>query len=306
MKHYFQLQYKMLNRHLVDFGIAPVLAYPLIFIACIYGSLAFFERFEIASYVYPFWSVSLLLKLSTKNRNDFLKLSFSSKNYKKIRVLENGLLILPFVVFLLYKQDFLISLVLLVLAIGLSFIKINASTNFTIPTLFKKYPFEFTEGFRKTFFVFPLIYFLLFMGVKVANFNLAIFSLVLIFGVSLSYFYKTESAYHVWMFKLSPKAFLHMKIKNAIRSVSYLTLPMLIILGFLFPSNIVVIIGFQLIGYVYLAQFILAKYTAFPKQMSLPITIVYGISFVFPPFIFFTFNHFYKKAIEQLNTVLYD
>lgn len=306
MKQYFQLQYKMLNRHLIDFGILPIIACFLFIAVFIYGSHVFFERYEIALYLYPFLGFSLLFKLSTKDRNDFLQLSFSAKKYKQVRVLENSLLIFPFVIFLSYKAAFLIGLATYVVAICLSFVKIEVNTNFTIPTPFKKYPFEFTEGFRKNFFVFPLAYLLLFMGIKVNNFNLAIFSLLMVFGMSLSYYSNTEKAYFVWMFKLSPKEFLCMKIKTAFRHVSFLTLPMLIALGYFFIDNIAVIVGFQLIGYVYLAGFILAKYSVFPKEISFPVSLEYFISFIFPPFLFLTFGNFYKKAIEQLKTFLDD
>jgi len=95
MKYYFQLQYKMLNRHLVDFGIAPVIAYVLLISVFVFGSLQVFERLSFALYLYPIIGLSNLFKLSTKKRNDFLKLSFTSINYKKIRILENSILITP-------------------------------------------------------------------------------------------------------------------------------------------------------------------------------------------------------------------
>lgn len=296
----------MLNRHLVDFGITPILAYLLSIIGFFYGSLKFFEKYEFTVYAYVFIGVGWLLKLSEKHRNDFLKLSFTSKKYKNIRVVENLLLITPYILFLIYKQFFLSGLILASSAVLLSFIQINTNTSFTIPTLYKKYPFEFTEGFRKTFFVFPLAYIFTIIGIKVDNFNLGIFSLILIFGVALLYFSKTEKSYHVWLFNKSPKEFLYAKIKTAIIYTSWLSLPIIIVLSVFFIDEIIILIAYQLIGYVYLIQFILAKYAVFPKQISLPTVIIFTISIAFPPFVFFTFWHFYKKAIQQLNTVLND
>jgi hypothetical protein len=44
-----------------------------------------------------------------------------------------------------------------------------------------KYPFEFTVGFRTNYFMFFITYFLAIMAIHVDNFNLGIFSLILVF-----------------------------------------------------------------------------------------------------------------------------
>lgn len=306
MKQYFQLQYKMLNRHLIDFGILPLFAYLFFAVLFFYGSNQLFARFELAAYIYIFIGLSVVSKASNKKRNDFLKLSFPSKKYFNIRIVENILFISPFVFFLIFKEVFIFGIVLLVLAILLSFIKIAFTSNFTIPTPFKKYPFEFTEGFRKTFFVFPIACFLTFKGVESHNFNLGIFSLVVIFGLCISYFSKTEKPYYVWLFNKSSKDFLYYKVKIAFIYVFLLSLPIVLILGIFFPSEIIILIAVQLIGYVYLTQTILAKYSVFPSQMSLPTAIILFLSISFPPFVFITFGYFYKEAIKKINSVLYD
>ncbi len=306
MKQYFQLQYKMLNRHLIDFGILPLFAYLFFAVLFFYGSNLLFTRFELAAYIYVFIGLSVVSKASSKKRNDFLKLSYSSKKYFNIRIVENTLFISPFVFFLIFKQFFIFGGILLVLAILLSFIKITFTSNFIIPTPFKKYPFEFTEGFRKTFFVFPIAYFLTFKGVESHNFNLGIFSLVVIYGLCISYFSKTEKAYYVWLFNKSPKDFLYYKVKIAFIYVFLLSLPIVLILGIFFPSEIIILIAVQLIGYVYLTQTILAKYSVFPNKMSLPTAIVFFISIKIPPFVLVSFWYFYKEASKKLNTVLHD
>lgn len=306
MKYYFQVQFKMLNRHLTDFGIAPIIAYALVVIAFIYGSHVFFERYEIAQYLYPFWGISLLLKLSKKERNDFLQLSFSVKKYTQVRILENSLLIFPFVLFLSYKTAFLMALATYVIAVCLSFLKVQLNINFTIPTPFKKRPFEFIEGFRNTFYVFFLAYGLSIIAIKVQNFNLAIFSLLLVFGVCMAYFSKTENAYFVWAFNQNSKEFLCRKINTAFIYVSWLSIPICLLLLVFFTDKIIIIIAFQCMGYAYLAQYIFAKYSVFPNQMSLPTILVFGLSIAFPPFIFFTFWYFYKQAINKVNLFLHD
>ena len=306
MKYYFQLQVKMLNRHFIDFGIEPLIAYVLLAICFIFGSHVLFEKFEFALYAYPFIGLALLSKLSSKDRNDFLKLSFLSKEYKRIRVIENLILVSPFVFFLFYKKAFIIAILLYVLALLVSFLKLQVSTNITIPTLFKKDPFEFTEGFRKTLLVFPVALLLTITAIKVHNLNLGAFSIIIIFGTCISYFSKTENPYYVWMFNKSPKEFLHYKIETAFKYASLVSLPITVVLSVFFTSEIIILIAIQLIGYVYLAQYILAKYSVFPTQMSLPTVIIFMLSISLPPFVFFTFPYFYIEAVKKLNPFLDD
>ena len=306
MKEYFQLQWKMFNRHLIDFGITPFLAYPILILIFVFASNALFERVAIASYVLPFFAIIYFLKLGGKIRNDFLRISFSSKKYKQIRILENLLISFPFVVFLVYKSEFLIALVLLIVAVVFSFIKTPSGSNITIPTLFKKHPFEFTEGFRKTLYMFPIAGFLTYISIEVNNFNLGVFAIVAVFLVCISYNTKTEENYFVWMFKKSPTDFLRYKIKVAIISTSLLMIPFLIILGIFYPEYIHFLVLIHIVGCFYLAQFVIAKYADFPRQINFPIAIILLLSISFPPNLLFTFPYLYKKAIQKLSIVLHD
>jgi len=296
----------MLNRHLIDFGITPIIAYFIFIGVFVFGSHQLFERIGFALYIYPIIGLLNVFKLSTKDRNDFLKLSFASISYKKIRILENGFLILPFVLFLLYKQAFLMGLVLLVLAIILSLIQFNVTSNFTFPTPFKKYPFEFTEGFRKTFYIFPFIAFLTYKSVEVDNFNLGAFSILIFFISCISYFLKTEPSYYVWVFNKSAINFLRYKIRNAIIATSFLVLPIIVVLSVFYTNYIHFILMIYFVGCLYLALFITAKYADFPKSMNFPIIIILFLSISFPPNMLFTFPYLYKQAIKKLKTVLND
>jgi len=260
MKAYFQLQYKMFNRHLIDFGILPALAYILLTLLFWFGSEHLFFNLPFAIYIYPFIGISFVFKLAAKHRNDFLKLTFSS-NYKKIRIVENSITILPFVFYLCYQQSYLVALLTLLVAISISFVTFNTELNMQIPTPFKQYPFEFTEGFRKTFLVFPIAYALCAIAIKVTNINLAIFSLLVVFGTAISYYYKNEESFFVWLHNQSPKKFLYLKIKRALVYVSWLSLPLVMSICLFFSSKILIVIAFQMLGYLYLILFIIMKYS---------------------------------------------
>jgi peptidoglycan/LPS O-acetylase OafA/YrhL len=117
MKEYFILQCKMTNRKLKDFGLNPLLGYLLILTSFLVLSIFLFHKTEFALYVYILISLALTAKLSEIGRNDFLKLCFNNTHYKLIRIAENFSVTLPFLFFLLYKESFVGSVILVVLSL---------------------------------------------------------------------------------------------------------------------------------------------------------------------------------------------
>lgn len=308
MRWYFELQFKMLNRHLKDFGIPPLLAYLVLITIFILGSNLIFYTLEneFGTYCYSLLSILTLIKLREKKRNDFLKLSFTKKSFYKVKILENLILVTPFVLYLIYQREYIFTLYLYVIALLFSKLAINLPSSFVIPTPFSKKPFEFSVGFRKSFFVFPIIYWLTYKAVEIENFNLGIFALIALFIVLISYYTKMENEFYVWSFKYTPKEFLLEKIKIGTIYALLLSLPIFVTLSLFFIQYIAVIIVFQCLCFLYLIQAIIAKYADFPKQMHLPNAMIFWLSISLPPLTLFTFRYFYNKSIQNLKSVLND
>ena len=304
MKEYFKLQYRMLNRKLDEIGFSPILGYVLAIIGFYGISFYLFSKTEFAEYFYGLISISFISKLSEKRRNDFLKTIFPINNYRKLRIIENLIVAFPFFLFLLYKLSFLITVILFSLSILISLLNFNNSFNFTIPTPFGKKPFEFSVGFRKTFYIFPFAYFLTYQSILVGNFNLGVASMLLIAIVILSYYSKPENEFYVWSFNLSVKDFLINKIKIGLLYFTFLSLPIIISLIMFFPYETKTLVVFLLLGYIYIITIILAKYSAYPNEMSLPEGMLIGISLMFPPMLLGLIPLFYSKAIKQLKPIL--
>ncbi len=186
----------------------------------------------------------------------------------------------------------------------LAFLQFKLATNFTLPTPFYRWPFEFATGFRKTFYLHLFAYFLMLMSVLVDNFNLGIFSLLLVLVVCLTYYSELEADYYVWINAQKPKGFLGHKIKTALIYSSILSLPIIVALCGFYPHYAHIILGFQLLGYSYLTAFILAKYSAFPHQMGLPQSIVLAICFTMPPLLLLVIPIFYRQSTNKLNRIL--
>ena len=304
MRYYFSLQFKMLNRHLTDFGLLPVAGYLISLLTFIGISVFLFSKTEYAEYIYIVVALSLLLKFSETDRNRFLKSSFNVNDYYKMRITENVLLALPFAAFLLAKTFFLPAALLMITCVFLVIVNFKSTLNFTIPTPFSKKPFEFIAGFRNTFYIIIFALFLIFMAITADNFNLGIFALILILLIFMTYYANLENEYYVWIYSLSPNEFLFHKIKIAIMNSTILCLPVIASLGIFFPGNIGVIAGFQCLGYLYLITVILAKYSDFPNKMNLPQVLVIAFSISFPPLLLGVIPFFYFKSITRLKEIL--
>lgn len=303
MRHYFQLQFCLLNRHIRDFGLHHWLGWPLAAVLFVGLSQLLFHKTILAGYVILLAALSIVSKLSGHGRNEFLQICFPSQ-YRQIRLMENILVSLPFMVVLLAKGRYGEAAALAIAAVAFAFIKWGLGGNFTMPTPFGKRPFEFLVGFRKTFYLHLIAVFVAVMAIMVHNFNLGIFALVVVFFICMAYYSEIEVGYYIWVHAHQPRAFLRNKILTAVRQATILSLPLAGVLSLFFQENIPILFAVQILGYLYLATMVLAKYAAFPQPIGLPQSLILATSFAMPPMLLFTVPFFYKKSIKRLALVL--
>jgi TRAP-type mannitol/chloroaromatic compound transport system permease small subunit len=306
MKDYFYLQYIMTNRKMKEAGLPPLLGYLFVLIAFVLLSAYVFQKTDFAKYLVILISLSSIFKLSENTRADFLLSTFGDKIKMQIRILENTILCLPFVLLLLYKSCFLEASMLFLSSLLLSLFTLQSAFHFTIPTPFSKNPFEFSTGFRKSFFLFPIVYALTFMAIKVDNFNLGLFSMLLIFLVAMSYYPTPENEFFVWVHADSPKSFLKKKMTVALSYVMLLASPILISLLIFYPMEFEKTLLFLLISVLLLPTIILAKYTAYPTEINFPEVIKIALCLFFPPLFVVMIPYLYFKAGANLNYILND
>lgn len=304
MRHYFNLQSRLISRHIDDFGLPPVLGPLLGALLFIALSIFLFIKTELAVYVYLLVALSTLTNLSGGSRNEFLRTCFTDGDYRQVRLLENAIVALPFFGFLLFKAQYLPAAGLTLGAVLLVFLNFDRSDQFTLPTPFGKRPFEFVVGFRKTFYLYGLAYFLTIMAVVVDNFNLGAFSMLGVFVACLSYYGDLEPGFYVWVHAQGPKAFLWEKIKTALLYSTLLCLPVVATLAIFFWGNAYIILAVLFVGNLYLTTMILAKYSAYPQAIGLPQSILLAMSLTLPPLLLFIIPFFYKNSIKHLNRVL--
>lgn len=304
MQKYFELQFKIITRRLIDLGLAPALTFiggAIVFIAF---SVWLFFKIPLAVYIYPVIALSIVLKLSEHRRNNFLKNLFPLHQFYKLRIIENVLIILPFLLFLIYKNLLLAAPGLLIAAIALVLFDSAKDINLTIPTPFYKKPFEFIVGFRKSVIFILLAYILTIISIVYQNFNLGVFSLLLIFFICFSFYAQPETVFYVWIYHLNARAFILNKIIIALFFSTVLCLPAAILLGVFFSANIYLVIGCQLLGYVFLTTIVLAKYSAYPSNLNLPQGLLLVISLLLPPLLVGVIPFFYLQSLKRLKVIL--
>lgn len=306
MKDYFELQYVLTNRKIKEAGLNPILGYLLALTAFVLISEYIFQKTEFAKYLVILTCLSLQFKLSEKNRTDFLLSTFGDKTKMKIRILENFFLCIPFVSILVYKSFLFEATILFLCSTILALFSFHSNFNLTIPTPFSKKPFEFSTGFRKTFFIFPIAYALTVIAINVDNLNLGIFAFLLVFLVSLSFYHKPEQEYYVWIYAETSKVFLKNKVFNASKNATLTAAPIIISLLVFYPYEFELILIFFLIGLLFLWTVILAKYSAYPDEMNIPEGILIALSLYFPPLLLATIPFFYSKSMNKLKYLLND
>src|SRR5690606_2453560 len=120
--------------------------------------------------------------------------------YKKIRLLENALLVLPFSALLALKDRILLAIILLLLSACMSFLKFKINQRLIIPVPLRKMSVEFIMGFRSNFWLILFLYIISAIAVSVRNFNLGMVSLLVLQLLCIGFFAKTEPVYFVWIY----------------------------------------------------------------------------------------------------------
>jgi hypothetical protein len=304
--HYFKFQSSIAARKIKDSGLDPWLGILLFGILLTGGSVYLFSKTDAAGYFIALIGLALLIPFSEKERNDFLRITLSKKHYQSIRLLENGLMLLPFLIVLLAFAQITIALVVLAMGMLMSFQRMGKFQSTVRYSPFGKHPFEFASGIRNSALLYLAVDALLIPAMMSNNASLGMFVLGMHFLLAFSFYTQVENEILVWNFHGGPKKFLLHKISAAFRQITLLNFPVVLILCLSWPENWWIILVVYVFGLLLLSTIVLAKYSAFPRVMNVPEGIVIAIGVSFPPLLILAIPYFYKKAQRQLQTILYD
>ncbi|ANH81759.1 hypothetical protein A8C56_12895 [Niabella ginsenosidivorans] len=304
MQHYFQLRIRLLNRQFKDFGLPPAWGWFLSGVLFTGASWLLFSKTSYAPYLYSLFALAYLLQLSERKRTGFLKITFPRNSYRKIRLLENGIVALPFILFLLVKQNYAAAFTVLVLGLTVSFFDHSIAFNKTIPTPFGKKPFEFLVGFRTYILLISGLYLLTGIAIAVHNFNLGLVTFAAFLLLQVTFCSQPEKLFYLWNDARPPKVFLAEKIKtSALHSICLSVLPLLALL-IANPQKWWLLLALQLLACFYNALLIFIKYSTYPHEIDLVQFLTFIACIGFPPLLLGGIPFYYSRSVNNLSRYL--
>ncbi len=304
LKYYFSLQWLRLSRWFEEQGINPWLGVLLSIVGFLGVSKLLFYKLDVAGWVYVGIALYTLSQLSSRERNGEMQRMASRKSYRRWRILENVGYMSPFVIFLLYEKAMWEALVLAGIGIMMSLFVMRTLVVRTIPSPFRRIPFEGIVGFRLTIIVFLVIYLLLIPAIGVGNFNLGLVSLIATYLIQLSFYLNPEKEYFVWIFSLSIEKFLKKKWLNAQFVALVLSLPFALILVCFFPDKWMLILGAILVGHLWVSAGVFSKYGVYPKEMNVAQGFIMALGIIVFPLLGIFIPLYIKRSKEKLRLYL--
>lgn len=303
---YFKIQFRRFVRSSKSIGLNPIAGVLISTLVFYMLSYYLFRKVKYAEVIYSFLLVISIYPLSYSDRNDFLKTIFKPKTYIRIRLLENLIVSIPFLVFLVMEKHFYLSVILILTLIVFSIYSKAGKSSVVIPSPFSKKPYEFTVGFRKTYGVVILLYSIFAISIYVKNFNLALVALFGLYILCMNFYSKQEPIFYVWVNAKSSSVFLKDKIFTSVLYSFFFSLPVSLVLSASFPANIFLVIITVFIGVLNVCICVVGKYSNYPHAINLSQILQIVLVFLFTPSFVFVFPNLYKQSIKRLNVYLHD
>lgn len=298
IRYHFGLQLKRLSRLFDENGLIPIFGFVGIPILLILLGQLIYMREDYGPYAIA--GLSALFSMDMAR----LDLQFRRSLYGKwtatyIALLESLVLALPFLLLLLWHQNWPLAGALLGLCTLTPF-TIGSISRKAIKTPFYKIPFEFIRGFRMYWPLYIFLFFILFQAISVHNFNLGAFVLGACSISSLFFYSYQEPPSYVIDDIRNENSFLFSKLRHAWFGNLILCSVITAILLFFFTDNWLLITGIIIAGQILLSAMVLAKYSAYPRDMQLPQIIMLGFIFWLPPTIVIVIPLLYRSAKKSL------
>lgn len=304
MKNYFLLQISFFERRFEQAGFNFKLAIILLLGALGGLSYLLYQKTNYAGWILSFMALSFCLNLSHKLRTEFLQITFANQLFRKIRLLENLTIILPFLIVFVVFQDWISALVLCILSILFSQLTFGKGARLVIPSPFGLQPFEFLLGFRRYFWILPLAIGFILIGWKYANFNLAIVAFAVMGLFSLQFYGFPEDEWYVWNEAKKPVQFLRSKLTISTKHfIIWMFIPLMLMLS-LFPTMFLFTILGLFASILFVWTIIAAKYARFPNEINFVDMLLMAFCIACPPLIILMFLYFYKSAKDSLKSYL--
>jgi len=310
--YYITLRSKQFWRFYSFNDIHPLIGIPLTALAFGIFSYVLSTHTVYAGWVLAGLGLLSLSQLQSSGANAFLR-EKTGKAFVQLKLAENYLISVPFLISLLCLKAWLPALALCLLVAPYSLVNVRISRpQVALRSPYLRHAFEFNYGFR-VFSGFYILYLLLLVvGVISGNYYVLLLPFFALLFFTCSFFGYVEDPFYIWLYRMSPIQFLLSKAKTI--SVNYIItfIPFLVTGLVAYHTHYVIILFSFAIGWVAVWGSMLLKYHFYPSALSAQIaqTVLFGIcmlSIINPVFIFFVIAFllfsFYRAQV-RLKSIL--
>lgn len=304
LAYYIKLRWILFLRKLSGHGIKPIFA-SIVFLALIFITAFYLpERTESAGEIVAGITLYFVSMNMNSDRNRFLQFQFGKNQSMIVNALEALLTAIPGILINLLYGEFLLSALLLIAAIMIGISNFSMPQPSSLPTPYRKIPFEFMVGFRTAFWTYLLVIAAMAVGYFNQNANLSFFSLIIISFTHIGYFQTPEKPQWVIIFMQNASGFLWQKCKQAFVYHNFTLLPFAIIQMLLFNESLPWILILLVLSNIYLMTTVFLKYSSYPNEVQITDGIVFAASLVMPPLLLLTIPVLLNKSKKHLNSYL--
>lgn len=252
----------------------PTIGLPLIAGIFIFISAMVYYKAPYPAWIYTFIALSSITEVQHTKTNSFLAQTVNTKMLFRIKLTENLLILLPFVIVMCYYQSWwqiTVALPLVVLY-SASNKKLPRPKVKALPVPFRGHSYEANFGFRSMFPAYVLYVLLLVVGSLVQNVYvlLAPFFIQLLF-IQLS-FSEVEDPQYIWMHRMSANAFLKDKFVTLLRNYAIVFTPFLVAGLIAYTNEWSLLLLCFIVGLVSVTGAMLIKYLLYPAQFIIQVT----------------------------------
>lgn len=307
MKYYFSLLGRILKRNMNAWGLSWFTAgiLVLVFCALMYAASRRFPQY--AEYGFMYLGLSFLFMLQGAERIGFLKILFPVKRqFITVRILENFAVLLLLLIVSVCFFYFFAAIVLICGIFIFAYFDRSIRWKKSLPTPFRRYPFEFIILFRRFWFVYLFLYAIAIIAVVVHNFNLLAVVVALLGFLGWQAYAEVEPEEMLWNYSMSTTAFLQHKIKRAVAQQSLMLVAPLLAGVVVFPDYRVWLLLIGVIVSAVLILIVFMKYSVFPEHAGIILQLQVLIATCLPFLLIGLIPYYYRKAHRNLTFRDYD
>lgn len=280
--NYIQLRLKQFVRFYSFNGMHPLLGIPLTALVHVVLSALLYDKAPYADWIYAAVAMGTVTELQNDKTNNVLRQMLTKQLFFKVKLLENVMILLPFIIIMAYYQSWLplLSVLLLIIPYSYSSKKLPKPQIRSLATPYKGYAYEGNFAFRAMFVAYIIYVGLLVVGSLVQNpYVLFIPFFILLYCLQAAYG-ELESPIYIWTYRMSAGKFLRQKLYTLLRNYIITFLPFLLLGVVIYNEEWQMFLFSFCIGLLSIIGSLFIKYHFYPSRIIVQISqvVFFGIT----------------------------